>query len=70
MTTADMLRAEGRVEGQIEARRESLLDLLAIKFGPVDPAVRDRIAVASIDLLVLWLRRVVVAPSIDAVFAE
>ena len=61
MSTADMLRAE--------ARLESLLDLIEVKFGPVDAATRERIERATNEQVIAWLRRVVVAPTIEAVFA-
>ncbi len=66
MSTADMLRAEGH----LEARRESLLDQLEIKFGPVDAPTRSRIEHATNEQLVAWLRRVVVASALAAVFAD
>lgn len=65
MTTADMMRAEGR----LEARRECLLDLLQVRFGLVDAATRRRIAEASMRQLVAWLRRGFVADSIESTFA-
>ena len=64
MTSADMLRAEGR----LEAHQERLLELLEIKFGPVAPAIRERIGAASLDQLVQWMRRFVLSPSLEAVF--
>jgi len=64
MTTADMLRAEGR----LEARRESLLELLEIKFGPIDPAVRIRIEQAPLEQVTAWMRRIVVVATLGEVF--
>ena len=64
MSTADMLRAEGR----LEARRESLLELLEIKFGPVDRAVRSRIESASLEQVTAWMRRFVIVSTLGAVF--
>ena len=66
MTTADMLRAEGRLED----RREVLLELFEIKFGPVDPAVRARVEQAPLDELTAWLRRIVVVSSLGEVFED
>ena len=68
MSTADMLRAEGRLEGRLEARRESLLELLEIKFGRVDPAVRVRVEQAPLEKLTAWMRRFVVAATLEEVF--
>lgn len=64
MSTADMLRAEGA----LEARRESLLELLEIKFGPIDPAVRVRVEQAPLEKLTAWMRRIVVVSTVGEVF--
>ena len=61
VSTADMLRAE--------ARRETLLDLLEVKFGSVDPATRTRIEDAANEQVVAWIRRAAVVSSLEAVFA-
>jgi hypothetical protein len=66
MNAAETLRAEGRLEG----RRETLLELLDIKFGPVDPAVRTRIEEAPFHLLTFWMRRVVIVPTLGRVFGS
>jgi hypothetical protein len=76
MTTAEMLRAEGRaegrtegrLEGEVEARRESLLDLIEVRFGSVPDSVHVRIEAATNEQLVRWLRRFVLAPTIEAIF--
>jgi hypothetical protein len=65
MTAADQLRAEGR----LEARRETLLEILESKFGSVDPSVRRRIESGALEQLVVWIRRVVGARSVEEVFA-
>jgi len=64
MSTADMLRAEGA----LEARREILLELLVIKFGQVDPAVRTRIESASLEQVTAWMHRIVVVATVAEVF--
>jgi hypothetical protein len=64
MSVAVTLRAEGRLEG----RRETLLELLEIKFGPVDPAVRTRIESASLEQVTAWMHRIVVVATVGAVF--
>jgi len=68
MSTADMLRAEGRLEGRLEGRRESLLDQLEIKFGPVEPSVRARVEQAPLEQVTAWMRRIVVVSSLREVF--
>lgn len=65
MTAADQLRAEGR----LEARREDLLELLEIKFGAVDCSVRVRVEQAPLEQLRAWMRRGIVATTLDEVFA-
>lgn len=66
MSTADLLRAEGRVE----ARRETLQEILEIRFGAIDQSLRERIATASIEQLVVWIRRSAVANSVASVFTD
>jgi hypothetical protein len=61
MTTADMLRAEGRAE---EAAK-LLVRLLTRKFGPVPDAVRERIDSATLEQLEIWSDRVLDAPTLD-----
>jgi predicted transposase YdaD len=73
MSTADMLRAEGRVEGRLEGRlegrREMLLEQLEIKFGSLDTATRTRVESATHEQVIAWLRRFAVASTLDEVFA-
>lgn len=74
MTIADQLRAEGRVEGraegQLAALRESLVELLEVKFGAVGLHERERIAAAEAAALRGWLRRLLDAPTVSAIFAS
>lgn len=70
MKLSDALRAEGRTEGRTQAFRENLLEQLAIRFGAVDDAVRKRVEEAGCDRLQGWLRRVVVATTVEAVFTS
>lgn len=69
VNVADELRAEARQEGCLEARLESLLELLEIKFGPVVSAVRARVEQAPLEQMTSWLRRIVVARTLEEVFA-
>ena len=62
VSAADVLRAEGR--------RATLLEQLEFKFGAVDPAIRSRVENASLAELVAWSRRIVVAATVEAVFAS
>ena len=67
-------RKEGRVEGIKEGIKEGqtalLNDLLSIKFGPLPPAVVERLQNASEGELLGWARKLVVADSLDAVFGD
>lgn len=74
MTIADQLKAEGRTEGRAEgalaAQRESLSLVLESRFGPLDAAVRARIAAADGEQLLRWIRRCAVAPSVAEALNE
>jgi hypothetical protein len=64
MSTADMLRAEGRAEGAAKL----LVRQLTRKFGPLPNRVRKQIDAASLDQLEVWSDRVLDAPTLDEVF--
>jgi hypothetical protein len=64
VTTADMLRAEGRAEHAAGV----LVRLLTRKFGAVPNEARDRIGAASMEQLDLWSERVLDAETLDEVF--
>jgi predicted transposase YdaD len=76
MSTADMLRAEGRAAGLAEGRAEGraehaarvLVRLLTRKFGTVPDEARRRIDAAPLERLDIWSERVLDAPTLDAVF--
>jgi hypothetical protein len=61
-------RQQGRQEGRKEAESEALLLLLERRFGPVDPALRERIAAADADLLLEWIDRFATAKSVAEIF--
>jgi hypothetical protein len=61
-TAADVLRAE--------ALQEVLLEQLQIKFGAVDAAMRTRVEAADKLRLREWLRRLVSATSLAALFED
>ncbi len=67
MTTAEKLRAEGRVEGRVEGQAELLLEQLTVKFGPQPVEVQARVFTATSDQLHTWARRILNAMSVDEV---
>ncbi len=70
MTLLEKLKAEGIEAGQVKARREILLRLLARRFGAVPSVVAQRIEVALPEALDGWTLRVIDAVSIEAVFTD
>jgi predicted transposase/invertase (TIGR01784 family) len=76
VTTAEMLRAEGRTEGRTEGeahgraeeRAEVLVEVLTAKFGPLPDSVRKTMHRASIDQMRAWTTRAVTAETLDKVF--
>jgi len=77
VTTADMLRAEGRVEGRAEGeakgraegRAETLTQLLTQKFGPLPHSAVAKLRAASTEQLEGWTGRVLSATTLDEIFA-
>ncbi|KIG17165.1 Transposase [Enhygromyxa salina] len=65
MKIAEMLIEQGRNEG----RNELLEKLLALKFGPLPPTYKARLASATLEQLDLYATRVLTADSLEAVFA-
>lgn len=63
VTIADTLRAEGRAEG----RAEALLQLVALRFGPVPDATAAAVHAASTDQIEVWTARVLTAVTLDDV---
>jgi hypothetical protein len=78
MSTADKLRAEGRVEGRAQGRVEGLakgrveviLRQLTARFGPLPAKLTSRVRSASSAALDRWALRILDASSLDEVFAE
>jgi hypothetical protein len=68
MSTADTLRAEGRVEGRAEHAAGVLVRLLTRKFATVPDGVRARIDTAPLEQLDTWTERVLDAATLDEVF--
>jgi hypothetical protein len=67
MTTAEMLRREGRKEGVTEGKREALLLQLRQRFGHLPAAARVRVEQADAATLNTWFGRVLTAESLDKV---
>lgn len=60
-------RREGKREGKREGRAQTLLDLLAARFGPVPADARARVEAADEPTLVKWTHRLLTAPTLDDV---
>jgi Domain of unknown function (DUF4351) len=67
LTTAEMLRREGKTEGKAEGKRELLLLLLRQRFGRLPAAAVARIDRAGAAELDVWSSRVLTAASLDDV---
>jgi hypothetical protein len=65
LTTADMLRAEGRAETLME----TLAKALTVKFGPLADSVTTTLRGATSDQLQAWIIRAMTAETLDQVFA-
>jgi len=61
-------RAEGLEKGMETGRREVLLHLLEMKFGPLDARSRSRVHAAGPRTLLRWAERVVTAETLADVF--
>uniref|UniRef100_UPI003D0E2443 DUF4351 domain-containing protein n=1 Tax=Haliangium sp. TaxID=2663208 RepID=UPI003D0E2443 len=61
---------EGRKEGIKEGQQELLLKLLTLKFGQLAEGVEQRVLAADAAALDRWAAQVLVADSLDDVFAE
>jgi len=48
MTTAEMLRTEGRTKGRAEGRAEALVQVLTVKFGPLPESVPETVTVPPV----------------------
>ena len=78
VSTADMLREEGRLKGWLEGRTEGrtegqrsmLLKLLAIRFGDLPEAALRRVQEADTLHLDSWAERVLTAASLPEVLGE
>jgi predicted transposase YdaD len=75
MTLAQQLRQEGfatgELKGRTEERRQSILEALDLRFGPVPDGLRDSIeAIADPEKLRALLRAAIVADSLESFAAS
>ena len=61
-------RQQGQEEGRLDGRQQTLMELLAERFGPLDAAVSQRVTTASLDELRHWTRQILTARTLDDVF--
>lgn len=64
VTVYEQLVEEGRVKGRAEGRTELLLEQLAIKFGPLPPAVTARVKQADVTEVTTWAARMLTAATL------
>jgi predicted transposase YdaD len=64
------IREEGRQEGRQEGEARLLLRLLRLKFGPLDPALEERVRSADADRLLEWGERVLTAERPQDIFGD
>ncbi|RFC51273.1 MAG: hypothetical protein DVB22_001610, partial [Verrucomicrobia bacterium] len=71
MTLAQHLRQEGRQEGTLAASRQSVLEALDLRFGPIPDGLRDSLnAIADPEKLRALLRAAIVSDSLEAFAAS
>ncbi len=70
MTTAEKLKAEGRAEGALRARREMLSQQLEVRFGELSSETRQRIEKSDLDDLERWGVSFATATTLNEVFAD
>ena len=61
---------KGLQEGRRQERKAFLEELIENKFGEVTPELETQLREASLDDLLRWSRRMLVAPTLDEVFAD
>ena len=62
-------RQEGRQEGHHEAEVRLLSKMLALRFGPLAPAVAERLNASTADERSVWAERLLSVSTLDEVFA-
>ena len=74
VTTADILRAEGRIQGRSEGRsegqREMLVRLLGKRFGALPEAAVARVNAAGLTELEAWFDRLLTAAKLSDVLGD
>jgi len=68
MTMAQPWLKEGMEKGRTEGRTQTLLDQLALKFGPVSAEIRSRVLAAGEPELTRWIGGILRAQSLDELF--
>ncbi len=63
-------RREGEAEGQRKGEAKLLLRLLDKMYGPLAPAIQDRVRRAQANQLLEWGERLVTSGSLDEVFGR
>jgi hypothetical protein len=70
MSTADLIRAEGRVEGRTVERAEAVLRVLRVRGLAVsEEQRRQALGCTDLEILARWLDRAEIAASAEDVFA-
>ena len=69
-STADQLREQGRREGEVRGRRETLRLQLDRRFGPLSPEVEARLANATERDLEQWTLRILDARTLAEVLGD
>jgi len=64
------LREKALQEGRQEGEARVVLQLLRLKFGPLDPEIEDRVRSADADRLLGWSERILTAESLQDVFRD
>jgi predicted transposase YdaD len=64
------LLEKGRQQGRQEGEARVVLRQLRLKFGPLEPAIEDRVRSADTDRLLEWGERVLTAQSLQDVFRD
>lgn len=70
MTAAEMLRDEGRREGELSGERKLLLKQLSSRFGALPEAAVSRVNVADLSQLDVWAERVLTATTLVDVLGD
>lgn len=68
VSTYDRITRESRAEGKAEGRVETILDVLNRRFGPLPPAIEERVRRGSTAELKRWTGRLVDAAALEEVF--